>query len=137
MKPDEKINSAYVKAVAARQQAYAPYSKFEVGAALVTSSGKVYTGSNVENASYGATICAERVAILKAVSEGERNFSDIVVVTNLQKPAGPCALCLQLLAEFCEPKMNIWIANTNGIKMVKEFSELLPFPFGPRQLHPV
>jgi cytidine deaminase len=129
-----KVRRAHTVAKQFRKNAYAPYSKFKVGAALVTSAGEIFGGCNVENASYGGTVCAERAAILKAVSEGERKFSDIIVVTDADKPAVPCALCLQTMAEFLKPEARVWIANTRRIVSEHRFSELLPKPFGPREL---
>lgn len=120
-------------ATQARRSAYAPYSKFRVGAAL-RGGRSIYAGCNVENASYGGTVCAERVAILKAVSEGVTRFSDIVVVTDAKVPAAPCALCLQTMAEFFEPDTRIWIATPSKIVSVHRFADLLPIPFGPKQL---
>ena len=84
----------------AMRQAYAPYSGFRVGAALLTGSGRVYQGCNVENASYGATICAERTAIVKAVSEGEREFDTIAIICSEERQAYPCGICLQVMSEF-------------------------------------
>ena len=112
----------------AQRRAHAPYSKFRVGAALLTKSGKVYTGVNVENASYGLTICAERVAITKAVSEGHRQFKAIAVVapsTNLS----PCGACRQVLAEFGE--MVVVCADSRNTRKVRLYllSELLPHAF--------
>lgn len=98
-------------ALICRRRAYAPYSNFKVGAALLTKSGKIYTGCNVENSSYGATICAERVAVTKAISEGERDFVAIAIVggreneTDLLAP--PCGICLQFLREFCDDDFEI------------------------------
>jgi cytidine deaminase len=117
-----------------RKKAHAPYSRFRVGAGLIGKNGKLFGGCNVENASYGGTICAERVAILKAVSEGVTEFTDIVVTTDAAEPAFPCAFCLQVMAEFFEPETRIWVANLKGIRSMYEFCELLPKPFGPRQL---
>lgn len=125
---------AHKEAVAARLNAHAPYSKFQVGAAVITAKGKIVSGCNVENASYGATVCAERVAIWKAVSQGEGGISDVVVVTDSDKPAFPCALCLQVMAEFCSLEARVWIANTKEILSSHRFQELLPHPFGPSQL---
>ena len=96
----------YEKALSAMQNAYAPYSKFTVGAALLASSGHIYTGVNVENASYGATICAERTAFVKAISEGERNFEAIAIVSGEGK-AWPCGICRQFMLEFVEDDFNI------------------------------
>src|SRR5881397_2116042 len=90
-----------VKAAAARENAVAPYSGFKVGAALETKDGRVYTGCNIENVSFGLTVCAERVALWKALSEGERQFKRIVVVTDTAVPTPPCGACRQLLWEYC------------------------------------
>jgi cytidine deaminase len=116
----------------AQASAYAPYSKYRVGAALLTTSGKVYLGANVENAAYPDSICAERVAIFKAVTEGERTFQAIAVVT---KDGGtPCGSCRQVLAEFAL-EAQVLIANENQV-LVREatVSELLPGAFGPENL---
>ncbi len=121
-------------AIEARRRAYAPYSNFQVGAALLAKSGAVFLGCNIENASYGGTVCAERTAILKAVTEGAKGFRDIVVVTDRAKPAAPCALCLQVMAEFFDPSTRIWVASCTQVKSVHQFSALLPVPFGPREL---
>lgn len=131
----ESVLRAHKDAVSARNNAHAPYSKFKVGAALISTKGTLISGCNIENASYGATVCAERVAIWKAVSQGESSFSDVVVVTDSDQPAFPCALCLQVMAEFCEPETLIWIANTKEILGRHRFQDLLPKPFGPRQLN--
>lgn len=112
---------------------YAPYSHFHVGAALLTNDGKIYTGCNIENAAYGPSNCAERTAVFKAVSEGERNFSAIAIVGG---PAGkikdfcpPCGVCRQVLSEFCKKDFKIILANDKS--EVKEFTlaELLPESF--------
>lgn len=109
------------------KNSYAPYSNFHVGAALLTENGKVYLGCNIENASYGATNCAERTAIFKAVSEGERKFSRIAVAAGDKSTAFPCGICLQVMNEFM-PEASI-ILDVDG--EVKEFTlkELLPFGF--------
>lgn len=134
MKIPGKISKAFDAARKARTSAYAPYSKFSVGAALVLSDGEVVTGANIENASYGGTVCAERVAIWKAVSSGRRDIRDLVVVTDASAPAYPCALCLQIMAEFFEPETRIWVADTKDVRSQHEFSELLLKPFGPKEL---
>jgi len=95
-----KIEELISLAKKACSNAYAPYSKFNVGAALLTKNGKIFTGSNIENASYGATVCAERVAIFKAVSEGEREFESIAIYTNADKLSFPCGICRQVMIEF-------------------------------------
>ncbi len=117
-------------AQAAREKAYTPYSKFQVGAALLLKSGEIVTGCNIENASFGATVCAERVAILKAKSEDPRaEIEAIAVVTAGENPAPPCALCLQVIAEFCGPETPVLLANTDGENRSYLFKELLPHPF--------
>jgi cytidine deaminase len=128
------IKKAYLLAKKARSLAHAPYSEFKVGATLLTKDGQAFTGCNVENASYGGAVCAERVAILKAVSSGEHGFSGIVVVTDAPEPAFPCALCLQIMAEFFDPETCIWVADLKAVRSVHAFEYLLPKPFGPRQL---
>jgi cytidine deaminase len=118
----------------ARQNAYAPYSGFAVGAALRARSGRVFTGSNVENVSYGLTICAERVAVVKAVSEGERDFEAIAVVS--EGAAAPCGACRQVLAEF-NPDLRVIVADAgggDGHYSVFPLSELLPKAFLPGDL---
>jgi cytidine deaminase len=134
LKIPNSVRVAFGEAKKVRKLAYAPYSNFKVGSALLSETGAIDTGCNVENASYGATLCAERVAIFKAVSRRERKFVDIVVVTDAAKPAFPCAFCLQVMAEFFSPDTRIWVANTKSIQSMHLFSELLPKPFGPRQL---
>ncbi len=127
MTQDELIASAK----AAREQAYAPYSNFKVGAALLGKSGRVYTGCNVENAAYGPSMCAERTAIFKAVSEGEREFEAIAVVT--KNGASPCGTCRQVMMEFA-PDMTVFISNTQGNTRITTVRELLPDGFTPNHL---
>ena len=115
-------------ATAARENAYAPYSNFKVGAALAASSGKVYTGCNVENATYGLTVCAERVALWKAISEGERKFDAVAVVTESDPPATPCGACRQLLWEF-GGDIEVILANTRGHRESHRLADLFPHPF--------
>jgi cytidine deaminase len=119
------------RAIAARRLAYVPYSSFPVGAALLTRSGKIYTGCNVENASYGLTVCAERVAIWKAVSEGETEFAAVAVATNIG--GSPCGACRQVLAEFA-PAMPVLIADLDGKIVTMSVAELLPMAFTPQHL---
>jgi len=125
---DEQLIALALKA---RQKAYAPYSHYLVGAALLTASGKVFTGANVENASYGLAICAERTAAVKAVSEGERDFVAIAVAT--ENGGSPCGACRQVLNEF-GPDMRVLIADADGKYQAMRLSELLPASFGPAQL---
>ena len=123
-----RIRKLLAAAKAAQHRAYAPYSKFPVGAALLTKSGRVYTGCNVENASYGLAICAERVAVFKAVSEGHRQFIAIAIVAPSSQPT-PCGACRQVLSEFGE--LTIICANSHNLKKMRHFqlSELLPHAF--------
>ncbi|MCR4441377.1 MAG: cytidine deaminase [Peptococcaceae bacterium] len=113
----------------ARERAYAPYSGFKVGAALLGFDGRVFTGCNVENASYGLTLCAERSALARAVGEGVYSFQAIAVVTGLEEPAAPCGACRQALAEF-SPEMTVVLANNKGTTKVTSLKELLPLAFG-------
>ncbi len=111
-----------------RQRASAPYSNFKVGAAVRTKSGKIFTGCNVESASYGLTVCAERVAIWKAVSEGEKEFEQIAVVADTQELTPPCGVCRQILWEFCGD-MPVTFANLKGDVETVQMKELLPRAF--------
>lgn len=120
-------------AARAREMAYVPYSGYKVGAALLGKSGKIYTGCNVENASYGASICAERTALVKAVSEGEREFMMIAVVTDGPKPGSPCGICRQVLYEF-EPNLQLILANLQGEIRETSVAQYLPDGFGPQDL---
>jgi len=115
---------------AARENAFAPYSKFKVGAALRTKSGKVYTGCNVENATYGLTVCAERVAIFKAISEGEQpgSFDSIAVCTDTQILTPPCGACRQILWEFCGD-VPVILSNLQGKTETHQMRDLFPRPF--------
>ena len=116
-----------------RENAYAPYSNFKVGAALLAGNGKVFTGCNVENATYGLTVCAERVALWKAISEGEREFSAIAVVSTSDPPASPCGACRQLLWEFCGD-IEVTVANIAGVNRSYRMAQLFPHPFDRRLL---
>lgn len=119
-------------AAEARKQAYAPYSRFCVGAALLGKSGKVYLGCNIENAAYTPTSCAERTAVFKAVSEGEREFSAIAVVggkENHLSPCAPCGVCRQVLAEFCDDDFRVLMGTPDAIQAAT-LAELFPHAFG-------
>ena len=122
-----------LKAIEARELAYAPYSNHKVGAALVGKSGRLYLGCNVENAAYSPTNCAERTAIFKAVSEGEREFSAIAIVggvgDTLSEVCAPCGVCRQVMAEFCEGDMKIVLGTPDKL-VVTTLKELLPYSFG-------
>ncbi|WP_078552783.1 cytidine deaminase [Bacillus alkalicellulosilyticus] len=113
----------------ARKRAYVPYSKFKVGAALLTKDGDVFHGCNIENASYGLTNCAERTAIFKAISEGENEFQAIAVIADSPRPVPPCGACRQVLVEFCPPTMKVILSNLEGIRKEITVSELLPGAF--------
>lgn len=112
----------------ARRRALAPYSNFKVGAALRTRRGEIVTGCNVENASYGLTLCAERVAVFKAVSEGLRRFDAIAVVADSKRPTAPCGPCRQILWELCGDVL-VHMASRGGRVVSRRLSELLPMPF--------
>lgn len=122
-----------LKAKQAMKLAYAPYSKFQVGAALLTKTGEVILGCNVENASYGATICAERTAITKAISEGYREFSKIAIVASSGEYAAPCGICRQVLFEFMPDGEILLDDDAKGMK-VMPLQELLPMGFGGKDI---
>ncbi len=115
-------------ALAARQAAYAPYSRFQVGAALLTRDGEIVPGCNVENASFGLCLCAERNAITTAVAAGQRSFSALAVATASSPPAPPCGLCLQFLAEFCVD-LPLLLVNPRGERQRTRLSRLMTRPF--------
>ena len=117
-------------AAKARQGAVAPYSKFKVGAALLTRRGTIITGANVESASYGLTCCAERVALFHALTSGQRDFTAVAVVARAPGGPMPCGACRQLLAEYA-PQAAVWVADSRALQNIKEFSvrELLPAAF--------
>ena len=125
-----------------RYKSYVPYSHFHVGAALLTNEGYVYTGCNIENSSYGATNCAERTALFKAISEGEREFEAIAIAAGREEgigdlitvPAPPCGICRQVIREFCGPDFKIVLHDKEGNIKVYTLSELLPESFGPENL---
>ncbi|GAC1618454.1 MAG: cytidine deaminase [Candidatus Acidiferrum sp.] len=112
----------------ARENAHAPYSNFRVGAAVRATSGRIFGGCNVENATYGLTICAERVAIFKAISEGERGFNAIAVVTDTETLTPPCGACRQLIWELCGD-VPVILSNLKGKSEVMQMRELFPKPF--------
>ena len=137
-----QINEKYLieQAIEARSHAYTPYSHFQVGAALLTNQGKVYKGCNIENAAYTPSNCAERTAIFKAVSEGEREFAAIAIVGSMEGesntlPTGPCGVCRQVMAEFCSLDMPVIIAKSPADYITMTLGELLPLSFGPANLH--
>lgn len=124
----------------ARQRAYAPYSHFAVGAALLTKSGKVYPGCNIENASFGATNCAERAAFFSAVFAGEREFEAIAIVggpedTENHRFCPPCGICRQVMREFCDLDFKIYLENGEGQFFEASLEEMLPFSFSPADMN--
>lgn len=131
--PDPSLESLAQAALNAREGAYAPYSRFLVGAALRVEGGRVFTGVNVENATYGLTVCAERTAVLKAVSEGFRVFEALAIATDHDPPATPCGLCRQTLAEFALD-LPILLANLKGRRVQVHLAALLPHAFRPSDL---
>ena len=112
-----------------RQNAYAPYSKFHVGAALISNSGKVYTGVNIENSSFGATICAERTAIVKAISEGEKKIKTLAISSDSENYTFPCGICRQVILEFAAEDLVIICSNNKGEYKVYSLDDLLPNSF--------
>lgn len=117
----------------ARKKAYTPYSKFKVGAAILCDDGKIFSGCNIENASFGLTLCAERVAIFKAISEGSTKFKAIAVIGNTNKPCSPCGACRQVISEFGED-IPLIMTNLKGEVRIKKIKELLPEAFGKNDL---
>ena len=122
------MNDLIAAATEAHGRAFAPYSKFRVGAALLAEDGTVFTGCNVESASYGLTICAERVALVKGISEGRTRFTAVAVVTDTQRLTPPCGACRQLLWEFA-PDATVTLANLAGLTAQYSMRELLPHGF--------
>jgi len=131
---EQERDQLYAVAVAAMEQAYAPYSSFRVGAALRGVDGSVHPGCNVENASYPASICAERGALLGAVARGVRDFDALVLATEADRPTPPCGQCRQVLVEFA-PDLAITSRTRSGAERSWRLSELLPDPFTPTSLH--
>ena len=127
----KKVNEQKIieKALAAMKNAYAPYSKFAVGACALTASGEEITGCNIENASYGLTVCAERVALFKAYSEGKNDIIALAVAANVEEPVSPCGACRQVISELA-PNATVYLTNRDGSKVKKmTVEELLPYGF--------
>ncbi|WP_010678163.1 cytidine deaminase [Bacillus timonensis] len=131
MKTEELIDEAKK----ARELAYVPYSKFKVGAAILTKDGKVYHGCNIENAAYSVTNCAERTALFKAVSEGDKEFAAIAVVADTERPVPPCGACRQVISELCGRDTKVYLSNLKGDVQEITIDELLPGAFTPEDLH--
>lgn len=131
MKIEELIEEAKI----ARELAYVPYSTFKVGAALLTKDGKVYRGCNIENAAYSVTNCAERTALFKAYSEGDKEFAAIAVVADTERPVPPCGACRQVISELCQSDTKIYLTNLKGDVTELSLAELLPGAFTAEDLH--
>ena len=133
MSASDQTDRVVTAARQARERAIAPYSRFKVGAALLLPGGQIVTGCNVENASYGLTMCAERVALFKALSEGHREFVMVAVVADTADPTPPCGPCRQLLWEYCGD-VPVVLANLDAVKGRHQMRDLLPHPFDGRLL---
>lgn len=125
---NEENNTLINKALLAKENSYSPYSNFRVGSALLTEDNKIYTGCNIENSSYGATICAERTAIIKAVSSGEKKFKKLAIVSDSNDLTYPCGICLQVISEFM-PDGEIVLLDKDKNICIYKVSEFLPLAF--------
>ena len=132
---DKIYEELIYRALEARKNAYCPYSNFAVGAAVLTKKGKIYTGCNVENASYPNGICAERTAISKAISEGERDFVAVAIASASEKMAYPCGMCRQFINEFASDELKIYLVNNENKVMLETFNELFPHGFSRKDLN--
>lgn len=121
-------------ATQAFKNAYSPYSKIKVGCALLTKSGEIYHGCNVENASFGATICAERSAVVSAISAGEKEITAVLILTDSKKPWPPCGMCRQVLLEFTKPETPVVLMNLKGASETFTMTELCPASFSAKQM---
>ncbi|WP_203361715.1 cytidine deaminase [Bacillus sp. REN10] len=129
------IDQLIQEAKAARERAYVPYSRFKVGAALLTTDGKVFQGCNIENAAYSLCNCAERTALFKAWSEGATKYAALAVVADTKRPVPPCGACRQVISELCPPDMKVILTNLQGDIEEHTVQELLPGAFSPEDLH--
>uniref|UniRef100_A0A7C5V1D3 Cytidine deaminase n=1 Tax=Caldicellulosiruptor owensensis TaxID=55205 RepID=A0A7C5V1D3_9FIRM len=126
---EEEILKYFSLAKEVQERAYVPYSNFRVGAVVVDENGKIYTGNNIENSSYSLTICAERVAIFKAISEGSRDIKTICVIGQTDKPISPCGACRQVISELA-PNAVVYLSNRDMSRIIKtNINELLPYQF--------
>lgn len=123
------------EAAKAQKQAYVPYSRFPVGAALLTADGVVYHGCNIENAAYSVCNCAERTALFSAFSKGDREFAALAVIADTDRPVSPCGACRQVIAELCPKEMKVVLANNKGDMKEVTVEQLLPYAFSPEDLH--
>jgi len=133
LRSDERDDDLVAAAVNALRHAYSPYSKIQVGAALRARDGRIFTGCNVENASFGMTWCAERTALVKAVSEGSREFATLAIATSLPSAIMPCGACRQVLYEFA-PELRIVIVGADGQRYATILQDILPEAFGPADM---
>ncbi|PQE12828.1 cytidine deaminase protein [Rutstroemia sp. NJR-2017a BBW] len=132
----EQFSTLHSRCAAAKATAYCPYSRFRVGATILTEEGAFVDGANVENASYPVGTCAERVAFGKAVTEGHKKFKAVAVATDISPPASPCGMCRQFIREFCDLSIPIFMFDKNGDFVVMKLESLLPLSFGPEALPP-
>ncbi|SEM29671.1 cytidine deaminase [Mesobacillus persicus] len=123
------------EATKARDKAYVPYSKFQVGAALLTEDGKVYHGCNIENAAYSMCNCAERTAIFSAFAQGDRKFKGLAVIADTDRPVSPCGACRQVISELCPKDMRVTLTNLKGDTLELTVEDLLPGAFSPEDLN--
>lgn len=128
------MKKLYEAAKKVRKNSYSPYSKWKVGASILMKDGRIFSGCNVENSTYGATVCAERVAIWKAVSEGATEIQEVCVVTDANPAWPPCGLCRQVITEFGGPEVIVHLSNLKGVQVSMEMSKLMPFAFKPDRL---
>ena len=133
-KLDNYLKDLVQVAQKARLNSHSPYSGFKVGASVLMDDGNIYAGCNVENASYGGTVCAERVAIWKGLSEGAKKVLSLVVLTDSEKPCPPCGICRQVMSEFSSAKASVVLTNLKGDQIHKTLGELYPHFFGPLNL---
>jgi cytidine deaminase len=129
------IHELIEEAKKARNFAYVPYSKFKVGAALLTKEGKIYRGCNIENVAYSMCNCAERTALFKAYSEGDTEYTALAVIADSPRPVPPCGACRQVISELCPPEMKVILTNLNGDVKELTVKELLPGAFSAEDLH--
>jgi len=132
---DLDINQLIEEAKKAREFAYVPYSKYKVGAALLTKNGNIYRGCNIENAAYSMCNCAERTALFKAYSEGDVDYVAIAVVADAPRPVPPCGACRQVISELCPPEMKVILTNLKGSVQEITVKELLPGAFSAEDMH--
>lgn len=130
-----EVTSLIAEAKKAMEKAYVPYSKFQVGAALLTEDGKVYQGCNIENAAYSMCNCAERTALFSAYAHGDRKFKTLAVIADTDRPVSPCGACRQVISELCPNDMKVVLTNLNGDIKELTVAELLPGAFSPEDLH--